>query len=57
MGKLLIVKQPSAEITAYKTTVSRLWQLDKADAGLNYSNVIHVKVGQEISLPIDPKWT
>lgn len=57
LGKLSIVKQLSAEVSAFKSTISRLWHLDKAEAGLNYSNVIHVKVGQEISLPVDEKWT
>jgi hypothetical protein len=57
LGKLSIVRQLAAELTAYKATVSRLWQLDTAEAGLNYTNVIHVKVGQEVSLPVDHKWT
>jgi len=54
---LSIVKELTAEANCYQATVERSWRLDKTELGVNYTNVIHVKVGQEITLPADSTWT
>lgn len=56
LGKLSIVKELTAEANCYQANVERTWRLDKTELGVNYTNVIHVKVGQEITLPVDPSW-
>jgi len=53
---LSIVKELTAEANCYQTTVERSWLLDKTELSVNYTNVIHVKVGQEITLPADSTW-
>ncbi len=50
------MKELTAKANCYRTNVERRWRLDKTELGVNYTNVIYVKVGQEITLPVDPSW-
>lgn len=47
----------SAEIVSSEANFQRAWIIDQTENSFNYTNTIHYKLGQQLSIPINAAWT